>query len=794
MNANADILNTISADLLVPDLTEARRLLAAGMKLTRLVHNTKRPISLKWHLPNNYAKTINPAATGYGLPLAANNLCSIDPDRVEHAAIGMSALGFNLEDLMQAGARTRSTRKGSGGRSLFAAPEGCVLLLFTSPETGCVLELRATRTNLQDVVPGLTYIDKSGELCAQTFANEHRSDAPPELPKKFAAWWLRCSTDLEYYRSQQRLFFAALPFKAHASEALSVGESKALAFDAKAYRVPFNESHDVEEILIAHEYVSVDGGARYAPPTATGAPSVRAIPKRVGLWRSDHASDPLHGTFDAWIAYVVLEHGGDLQAAKDAQDAIQRQQTLGRMTALPTLEMQALSSGANKQPTDIDMGSVESMVAKTGTEHAVAVAFAMRFNGRVKFDYQSGSWLTYTGTHWARQSTGLVSHYCREMAAAVAKKCQRAGFIAGVERLAKTDPIIATDSTFFDHDNYLFNCPDGTYDLRDGTSREHMPSDQLANIAEVAPAAPGDYGERFPQFLNEVTQGDTEMARFLQVSLGACLSGALENHHLMFWVGNGRNGKNTLGDLVMEVMGSYARKIPNNVLMKSKNERHPTEIADLKGARLVVASEIDQGAHWDEARINELTGDTTIKARFMHGNLFEFKRSFKILIYGNHRPRLQSATDAMRSRLKIVRFGASFLGREDPDLPAKLRAEKGNVLRWLMDGHQMWIEMGKKLPDFAAMREELEDYVDAQGAVKNWIDEALIIDLDGGSAWLKASEGYLRYKGWKEQRGEAAFSMTVWGDEMSKCFKKRRAKSGNFYSTRLVPYGEELKH
>lgn len=779
--------------LLKPDLTEAQRLLNADMKIVKLKPNTKQPSGLGWNREENLTHYIDPLATGYGLPLAANALVSIDPDHVKNAEIGMKALGFTLEDLMAAGVRTSSTREDSGGRSVFAFEPGLGWLVFRSPETGTVLELRAASPNLQDAVPGLVYFDKDGVLCTQAYANERRLDAAPHLPPKLAAWWLRCSTDIKFYCEQQRLFFEAMPFPARAQESISVGECKALAHDAPGYRVPFNNTNSVEDFLISHGYTTLDS-ERYAPHTATGSPSVRLIPGKDGLWHSDHASDPLHGTFDAWIAYVVLEHDGNLQAACAAQDAIQRQKTRDLMTAVPTLEMQALGFKTGEQRTELDMGSIESMVMQAGTEHAVAKAFAIRYDGHVKFDYQSGSWLMYTGTHWARQSTGLVSHYCREMAAAVAKKCQRAGFIAGVERLAKTDPRLATDSTFFDHDNYLFNCPDGTYDLRDGTSREHMPSDQLANIAEVAPAAPGDYGERFPHFLNEVTQGDTEMARFLQVSLGACLSGALENHHLMFWVGNGRNGKNTLGDLVMEVMGSYARKIPNNVLMKSKNERHPTEIADLKGARLVVASEIDQGAHWDEARINELTGDTTIKARFMHGNLFEFKRSFKILIYGNHRPRLQSATDAMRSRLKIVRFGASFLGREDPDLPAKLRAEKGNVLRWLMDGHQMWIEMGKKLPDFAAMREELEDYVDAQGAVKNWIDEALIIDLDGGSAWLKASEGYLRYKGWKEQRGEAAFSMTVWGDEMSKCFKKRRAKSGNFYSTRLVPYGEELKH
>lgn len=347
MGTNSDVTEVGCAEALVPDLTEAHRLLAAGMKLVKLVPHTKRPMGNKWHEPKNFTKAIDPKATGYGLPLAANNLCSIDPDSIAAAKIGLSALGFNLEDLMRAGARTQSTRKGSGGRSLFAAPEGCVLLLFTSPETGCVLELRAARTNLQDVVPGLTYIDKSGELCTQTFANEHRNDAPPELPKEFATWWLRCSTDLEYYRSQQRLFFAALPFKACASQALSVGESKLLAFAAVGYRGPFNETHNVENMLIKHSYESLDGGARYAPFTATGAPSVRAIPGTEGLWRSDHASDPLHGTFDAWIAYVVLEHGGDLQAAKDAQDAQSVQTKRGLMTALSPVEIQALDAGSS---------------------------------------------------------------------------------------------------------------------------------------------------------------------------------------------------------------------------------------------------------------------------------------------------------------------------------------------------------------------------------------------------------------------------------------------------------------
>lgn len=293
-----------------PDLSEAQRLISVGFHLVPLVRNTKRPEGRRWNEAPPVSQ-IDQQATGYGMPLSVNGLISIDPDHVAMARTGMSALGFDLEELMSAGVRTKSTRPDSGGRSTFLAQDGLNWVVFRSSGI-TVLELRATAPNLQDCVPGVVYFDRQGEIQTQTYANGRRLDEATPLPPKLAQWWHRCSSDRDFLWAQQRLFFEALGLKADLS--LSTGsKGEPLAFPAPGIRGHFNAEHTVESILDRHGYTR--DRDRYRPPQASGTSGVRCIPGKDDLWRSDHASDPLHGTFDAWIAHVVLDHGGDVDAA-----------------------------------------------------------------------------------------------------------------------------------------------------------------------------------------------------------------------------------------------------------------------------------------------------------------------------------------------------------------------------------------------------------------------------------------------------------------------------------------------
>ncbi|HRK36815.1 MAG TPA: AAA family ATPase [Burkholderiaceae bacterium] len=312
---------------ITPDLSEARRLLAKGYHLVPLEPWTKQPPERRagWNRPENKVKAIDDSATGYGILLASNGLCSLDPDRVDLAPVGLKALGFDHEALMTCGVRTLSTRPNSGGRSAFKAVPGLHWLTFRSEATGTVLECRASSPNLQDVLPGAGYRAKTGELCTQSYANCKRLDDAPDLPPRLREWWLKCSEDVDFLREQQARFFEAIaqhlgkPVKA--TTALSTGNGKSLAFSAPGYRTAYNAANEVPDILSRHGYTQDDLTGRWAPSTATGKPSVREIRGKDGLWQSDHASDPLQGTFDAWTAHVRLDHGDDVEAAKAAWDA-----------------------------------------------------------------------------------------------------------------------------------------------------------------------------------------------------------------------------------------------------------------------------------------------------------------------------------------------------------------------------------------------------------------------------------------------------------------------------------------
>jgi P4 family phage/plasmid primase-like protien len=438
------------------------------------------------------------------------------------------------------------------------------------------------------------------------------------------------------------------------------------------------------------------------------------------------------------------------------------------------------------------LAGVEMSLLQLGTQDSVAQIFAQRMNGRMLYNHTRDKWLEWDGTRWQIEATKKALNFARDLARSVnyegRSSLGSAAFCAGVEQLAKADPLLSAKGSEFDRDNYLLNTPAGTWDLRTRELRKHNPEDRITLCTAVAPSADG--GAAFEKFLAEITQGDRELAEFLQVSLGACSSGAVESHWLLFWIGQGRNGKNTLGDLVLDAMGDYARKVPAATLMAKPQEGHPTEIANLQGIRLAVSSEINDGEHWNEARINEVTGETTLSARFMRGDLFTFPRTHKHLIFGNHRPQLRNVSNANKSRIQIVPFKASFSGKEDPDLPRRLRENLGYVLAWLIDGHSKWHQAGKRLPECRAVQTESADYFAAQSTPELWLAErAQILELDTrpASQCPKSGDLYRDYANWKKDRGETPVSQTRWGETMARRFKKELSNGVRYRGLMLIP-------
>lgn len=434
------------------------------------------------------------------------------------------------------------------------------------------------------------------------------------------------------------------------------------------------------------------------------------------------------------------------------------------------------------------------------TEDNLALIAARVMGGTVKYAVDRGRFFVWDGRRWKADDLGKVLHSIRELT----RQANREGkasvassrFTQGVERFIKSDPSITVRGTDFDSNNYMLNTPAGTIDLRNNVLHQHNPSTLISKMCAVSPS--NDGADLFLKFLDEVTGGDRELALFLQVSLGACLSGALEAHWLIFWTGAGRNGKNTLGDVVMYVMGDYAVKIAASILMAKKHEGHPTELAQLQGTRLAVSSEVATGEHWNEALIKELTGDAVISARFMRQDFFQFPRTHKHLVFGNNRPQIRSVDPAIKSRLHIVPFKQSFLGREDMTLPDRLRDEAGGyILQWLIEGHAKWLELGRRLPECAAVKAEADEYFAAQSTIEAWIDERCKVNQDDhrpASYYPTATDLYADYAGWKQRRGEHPLSQTVWGEQMTQKFKKVKSNGVRYIGIdALEPLGTPFR-
>jgi len=436
----------------------------------------------------------------------------------------------------------------------------------------------------------------------------------------------------------------------------------------------------------------------------------------------------------------------------------------------------------NQRLTD---GPLVGALMQKPTEDNVALAFAENCRGDYVYLHGHGKWFHWGGRRFCCDITGTVRETVRQLARAHNVEGNPApaknAFITGVLGVCMTDPTFRRDAADFDGENYLLNCPDATYNLRDMTRHEHDPKDHITLMTAVPPNPKG--GERFLKFLQEIFDGDQELIDWVQMALGACLSGAIEDHWLMFWTGGGRNGKNTLGDLVLAILGDYAKAVPAETLMSRKNQEHKTEIMNLKGVRLAVASEIEESDFWSESKLKSLTGDAVLSGRFMRQDFVHFERTHKHLIYGNHRPQLRNVDAALRSRLKIVPFNVSFIGREDAELPAKLWTEAEYVLHWLIEGHKEWMQSGRKIGTCPALEAEADDYFSMQATVETWLEERCrqVTDERSNYEWVQANRLYKDYKDWCEEMGIGARSQPRFGERLQAIGFERVKSNGYRY-------------
>jgi putative DNA primase/helicase len=426
-------------------------------------------------------------------------------------------------------------------------------------------------------------------------------------------------------------------------------------------------------------------------------------------------------------------------------------------------------------------------ILSPAAEDSIALLFAERHAHELRHVAAMARWLSYDGTRWTFDDTLHAFDRARVICREVATECEKpatavasAKTVAAVERLAKADRRLAATAAQWDANGWVLNTTGdevaATFDLRIGNGRPPDPLDYITKKTACQCAAAGTPHPLWTAFLERVTDRNVELQDFLQRYIGYCCTGFTTEHVFVFAYGTGANGKSTFVNTIAGILGDYATVADMATFIASNAERHPTDLAKLMGARLVVAQETQKGRRWDETKIKALTGGDKITARFMRQDFFDFVPTFKLLICGNHKPRLTSVDEAMRRRLLLVPFTVQIMPAErDKNLAEKLKPEWPAILRWCIDGCLEWQRIGLAPPTL--VREATEAYFADQDTLQQWLDDCT---EDGGEfAFSRTTALFASWKEWCETRNTKPGSARALSEALAdRGFVKKRNSVG----------------
>jgi putative DNA primase/helicase len=392
-------------------------------------------------------------------------------------------------------------------------------------------------------------------------------------------------------------------------------------------------------------------------------------------------------------------------------------------------------------------------------DDALALQFSTRYGNDLRYTAAWKRWSTWDGTRWAKDESlyvfDLARSGCRSAASwaaalqqeYIARHIASAATVAAVERLARTDRRHAATVDQWDADPWLLNTPAGTVRLDTGALQPANREDYCTKITAVAP---GGECPLWLSFLTGVTDGQVELQEFLQRMAGYGLTAITWEHALFFLYGTGANGKSVFLNTISGVMGDYAKTAPIEAFIASSNDRHPTDLAGLQGARLVTAIETEENRRWAESKLKALTGGDRIAARFMRQDFFEFTPQFKLLIAGNHKPGLRTVDEAIRRRFNLVPFTVTIPEAErDDKLTEKLRSEWPGILQWMIDGCVAWQCEGLNPPEI--VRTATADYLSEEDALGRWLEDCCVQERGYRTS---TTDLFKSWHSWCERNGE----------------------------------------
>lgn len=430
------------------------------------------------------------------------------------------------------------------------------------------------------------------------------------------------------------------------------------------------------------------------------------------------------------------------------------------------------------------------------TELGNAERLVARHGANIRYCPDWRSWLIWDGVRWKRDEIGEIMQRAKEVvrsiyaeaakvrdseerkaAATWARKSETGAQLVSMVRLAQSEARVPVMAAELDADHFRLNVINGTVNLRTGELEPHRREDLISKLAPVA-YDPSAKCPRWERFLSEIFKPHPDIVPFIQRAVGYSLTGDTREECLFLLHGGGRNGKGTLLKILCIKLGDYAGTADFSAFVQRRDDSGPRDdVANMRGKRLIMAQEAREGAALAESLIKWLTGGDRVRARRLFENSSEFDPTHKIWLATNHKPAIRGTDPAIWSRIKLVPFDVSFLGREDRTLKVVLQDELPGILAWAVEGCLRWQEDGLDFPESVTIA--TEEYRVESDSIGRFVDEHCVV---GEFAQAKARNLYAAYRQWAEGAGEHPMTETAFGRRLAeRGYEKGRVLGGLFY-------------
>lgn len=422
----------------------------------------------------------------------------------------------------------------------------------------------------------------------------------------------------------------------------------------------------------------------------------------------------------------------------------------------------------------------------------------VRLHGQdLHYCYIWGKWLIWDGIRWAVDESGEIyrrAKYAVRMINTEAANClddeQRHELqkwakqsesrvrIDAMIKLAQSEPGVPIGPDGLDAHLWLLNVQNGTLDLRTGELLSHRREDLITKLAPVV-YMPGAACPTFEAFLRRIMGGNQALIEFVQRAVGYSLTSSTGERALFILHGTGANGKSTLLETIRALLGDYALRTPTKTLMTQRSDQIPNDVARLRGARFVSASESEENQSLAESLVKDLTGGDTISARFMRAEWFEFRPECKIWLATNHKPVIRGTDQAIWDRIKLISFLVRIPdGEQDKTLVARLVAERSGILNWAAAGCLAWQRQGLGVP--IEVKSATSSYQAEMDEIALFLEDAPLVQHT--NARIVFAELYEMYQSWAERAGEYVLSKRAFSKRLTeRGFAKDRGAQNVMY-------------